>query len=415
MLPADRNRLERMDRDLNSTPTAAAGRPAPPPAASGARRRRRLAGRAAAALAALAAPVLAPLSAAHADWALNMPRGVTQISREAYDQHMLMLWWCVAIGVLVFGVMFYSMIRHRRSAGHAAANFHHNTAAEILWTVIPVLILVLMAIPATRALIVMEDTSEADMTVKVTGHQWKWRYEYLEDDVDFFSSLAPESREAIRGDPTTREHYLLEVDNEVVLPVGRKVRLLLTADDVLHAWWVPALGMKKDAIPGFINEMWTRIDEPGVYRGQCAELCGKDHAYMPIVVRAVPENDYLAWVRERHAAQEVAAQAALRDWSREELMARGETVYLTACAACHQPGGEGQLPAFPAIAGSAIATGPVAGHLDRVMNGKPGTSMAAFAGQLDDVDIAAVVTYQRNALGNAAGDLVQPSAVRAAR
>ena len=177
------------------------------------------------------------------------------------------------------------MIRHRRAAGHTAANFHHNTFAEIAWTVIPVIILVLMAIPATRALIVMEDTSEADMTLKVTGHQWKWRYEYLEDGVDFFSSLAPGSREAIYTDAYSREHYLLEVDNEVVLPVGLKVRILLTANDVIHAWWVPALGMKKDAIPGFINELWTRIDEPGVYRGQCAELCGKDHGFMPIVVR----------------------------------------------------------------------------------------------------------------------------------
>ena len=358
---------------------------------------------------------LAPFAAAHAAWELNMPRGVTQISREAYDQHMLMLWWCVAIGVVVFGAMFYSMIRHRRAAGHAAANFHHNTFAEIVWTVIPVLILVLMAVPATRALIVMEDTSEADMTLKVTGHQWKWRYEYLEDGVDFFSSLAPESREAIHGDPFSREHYLLEVDNEVVLPVGRKVRILLTADDVIHAWWVPALGMKKDAIPGFINELWTRIDEPGVYRGQCAELCGKDHGYMPIVVRAVAEEEYVAWVGDRRAEQEMVARAAERDWSEEELMARGREVYLTACAACHQADGAGQPPTFPAITGSPIATGPLDAHLDRVMNGKPGTAMAAFAGQLSDVDLAAVLTFQRNALGNSTGDVVQPSAIRAAR
>ena len=358
---------------------------------------------------------LLPLGAAHAAWELNMPRGVTLISREAYDQHMLMLWWCVGIGVVVFGAMFYSMIRHRRAAGHAAAHFHHNTLAEIVWTVIPVLILVLMAIPATRALIVMEDTSEADMTLKVTGHQWKWRYEYLEDEVDFFSSLAPESREAIYADPFSREHYLLEVDNEVVLPVGRKVRILLTADDVIHAWWVPALGMKKDAIPGFINELWTRIDEPGVYRGQCAELCGKDHGYMPIVVRAVPGEEYAAWVGEQHAARKAAAQAALLDWSMEDLMARGEEVYLTACAACHQQDGRGTPPTFPAITGSPIATGPLDAHLDRVMNGKPGTTMAAFAEQLDDSDLAAVITFQRNALGNAVGDVVQPAAIRAAR
>ena len=358
---------------------------------------------------------LLPLGAAHAAWELNMPRGVTLISREAYDQHMLMLWWCVGIGVVVFGAMFYSMIRHRRAAGHAAAHFHHNTLAEVVWTIIPVLILVLMAIPATRALIVMEDTSEADMTLKVTGHQWKWRYEYLEDEVDFFSSLAPESREAIYDDPFSRDHYLLEVDNEVVLPVGQKVRILLTADDVIHAWWVPALGMKKDAIPGFINELWTRIDEPGVYRGQCAELCGKDHGYMPIVVRAVPGEEYAAWVGKQHAERDKAAQAALLDWSMEELMARGEEVYLTACAACHQQDGQGTPPTFPAITGSPIATGPLDAHLDRVMNGKPGTTMAAFAEQLDDSDLAAVITFQRNALGNAVGDVVQPAAIRAAR
>ena len=358
---------------------------------------------------------LMPLGAAHAAWELNMPRGVTQISREAYDQHMLMLWWCVGIGIVVFGAMFYSMLRHRRAAGHAAANFHHNTFAEILWTVIPVVILVLMAIPATRALIVMEDTSEADMTLKVTGHQWKWRYEYLEDEVDFFSALAPEGREAIYSDPFSRENYLLEVDNEVVLPVGRKVRILLTANDVIHAWWVPALGMKKDAIPGFINELWTRIDEPGVYRGQCAELCGKDHGFMPIVVRAVPNEEYAAWVDDHHAAQELVARAAERDWTTEELMTRGKKVYLTACAACHQQNGQGLPPTFPAITGSPIATGPLDGHLSQVMNGKPGTAMAAFAGQLSDVDLAAVVTFQRNALGNAVGDEVQPSAVRAVR
>ena len=358
---------------------------------------------------------LMPLGAAHAAWELNMPRGVTQISREAYDQHMLMLWWCVGIGIVVFGAMFYSMLRHRRAAGHAAANFHHNTFAEILWTVIPVVILVLMAIPATRALIVMEDTSEADMTLKVTGHQWKWRYEYLEDEVDFFSALAPEGREAIYSDPFSRENYLLEVDNEVVLPVGRKVRILLTANDVIHAWWVPALGMKKDAIPGFINELWTRIDEPGVYRGQCAELCGKDHGFMPIVVRAVPNEEYAAWVDDHHTAQELVARAAERDWTTEELMTRGKKVYLTACAACHQQNGQGLPPTFPAITGSPIATGPLDGHLSQVMNGKPGTAMAAFAGQLSDVDLAAVVTFQRNALGNAVGDAVQPSAVRATR
>lgn len=350
---------------------------------------------------------------------LNMPLGVTPISREAYDQHMLMLWWCVAIGVVVFGAMFYSMWRHRRAVRTEAAHFHHNTLAEIVWTVIPVLILVSMAIPATKALIVMEDTTEADMTLKVTGYQWKWRYDYLEDGISFYSNLAPSSREAVYGDPAGVENYLLEVDNPVVLPVQKKVRILLTADDVIHAWWVPALGQKKDAIPGFINEIWTRIEEPGVYRGQCAELCGKDHGFMPIVVLAKPQDEYEQWVADQVAAQKEGAEAAqveaLREWSRDELMERGEQVYTTTCAACHQPEGQGMPPNFPPITGSAIATGPIEEHRELVMYGKPGTAMAAFAPQLSDTELAAVITYQRNALGNDVGDVVQPAEIRAAR
>ncbi len=346
---------------------------------------------------------------------LNMPRGVTPISHTAYDVHMLMLYMCIVIGVVVFGVMFWSLLKHRKSKGHEAAQFHHSTTAEIVWTVIPFFILVGFAVPATKGLIIMEDMSDSDLTIKVTGYQWKWKYEYLEDDIAFYSDLAPSSRAAMYGDPSDVEHYLREVDNEVVVPIGKKVRFLLTADDVIHAWWVPELGMKKDAIPGFVNEMWARIEEPGVYRGQCAELCGKDHGYMPIVVVAKTEDEYAAWVSEMQAAKVAAKADAQKVWDKASLIARGESVYGSACAACHQADGNGVPGSFPAIRGSEVTVGPVDTHLGLVMNGRPGTAMAAFGGQLSDVELAAVVTYQRNAFGNETGDLVQPSAVTAAR
>ncbi len=346
---------------------------------------------------------------------LNMPRGVTPISHTAYDVHMLMLYMCIVIGVVVFGVMFWSLLKHRKSKGHEAAQFHHSTTAEIVWTVIPFFILVGFAVPATKGLIIMEDMSDSDLTIKVTGYQWKWKYEYLEDDIAFYSDLAPSSRAAMYGDPSDVEHYLREVDNEVVVPIGKKVRFLLTADDVIHAWWVPELGMKKDAIPGFVNEMWARIEEPGVYRGQCAELCGKDHGYMPIVVVAKTEDEYAAWVSEMQAAKVAAKADAQKVWDKASLIARGESVYGSACAACHQADGNGVPGSFPAIRGSDVTVGPVDMHLGLVMNGRPGTAMAAFGGQLSDVELAAVVTYQRNAFGNETGDLVQPSTVTAAR
>ena len=240
---------------------------------------------------------------------LNLPVGVTPISRAVYDLHMLMLWICVIIGIIVFGAMFVSILLHRKAAGHAPAQFHHSTLAEILWTVIPIVILVGFAVPATRTLIDMEDTSESELTIKVTGYQWLWKYDYVEDGVSFYSSLALSSRAAIYRDPWSVENYLLEVDKPVVLPVGKKIRFLLTADDVIHAWWVPALGMKKDAIPGFINEIWAVIEEPGTYRGQCAELCGKDHGFMPIVVEAKSEDEYKQWVAAYKAEQQTQLAA----------------------------------------------------------------------------------------------------------
>ena len=385
---------------------------------------------------AAAAVVAAPPASANYMDTLNLTPGVTPISQEVYDLHMLILWICVAIGVVVFGAMFYSMFAHRKSKGAVAATFHESAKLEIVWTVVPFLILVGMAIPATKTLIFMTDTTEPDMTVKITGHQWKWEYEYLDgaaQGVHFISSLSADSRRAIYGEPGEVDNYLLDVDNEVVLPVGKKIHFVLTASDVIHAWWVPDLGQKQDAIPGFINEMWTEIKKPGVYRGQCAELCGKDHGFMPIVVRAVSEQEFAAWannmmdekrgpmVTEEEADEMTAGEATAADsaaeraWTAEELYARGEEVYTTACVACHQANGMGLPPAFPPINGSAIATGPIDAHLDIVLNGRPGTAMVAFKDQLSDADIAAVMTYQRNAWDNNTGDVVQPADVRAAR
>ena len=351
---------------------------------------------------------------AAAEWGLNLPVGVTPIANEAYSLHMLILWICVVIGVVVFGAMFYSIIKHRKSRGAVAAQFHESTTIEVLWTIIPFLILVGMAFPATKALIAMEDTSNSDISIKVTAYQWKWQYEYLDEDIGFFSTLST-PKEEIYNRMAKNEDYLLQVDNPVVVPVDKKVRLLITSSDVIHAWWVPELGMKKDAIPGFVNEMWFRIDEPGTYRGQCAELCGKDHGYMPIVVVAKEQAEYDQWVAGQKQDEVVAAAAAERDWSMDELMERGEKVYNTNCAACHMANGEGMGATFPALKGGAITTGPVADHIDIVVNGKSGTAMAAFGAQLDDAALAAVVTYERNAWGNDTGDIVQPADIRAAR
>jgi cytochrome c oxidase subunit 2 len=362
------------------------------------------------------------MTPALADWALNMRQGVTQTSQSVYELHMIIFWVCCAIGVVVFGAMIYSIIYHRKSKGAVAAQFHESTTMEILWTVVPIVILVSMAIPATTTLLAMEDTSNADLTIKVTGLQWRWKYDYVDGDaagISFVSSLHPKHNEARQlgsGADLTKfgDEYLLDVDNPVVIPTGKKVRFLLTAADVIHAWWVPDLGWKKDAIPGFINEAWTQVDEPGTYRGQCAELCGRDHGFMPIVLIAMAPDDYANWVAKQKGAVEAEIASADREWSMDELMAKGEQVYNTNCAACHQANGQGVPPAFPPIAGSAIANGDEAGHIDLVMNGKAGTAMAAYRGILSDADLAAVLTYQRNSWGNAAS-MIQPAAIKAAR
>jgi cytochrome c oxidase subunit 2 len=259
----------------------------------------------------------------------------------------------------------------------------------------------------------MYDNSASEVTIKITGYQWKWQYEYMDQDISFFSSLST-PRDQIENKADKGKEYLLEVDNPIVIPVGKKIRFLVTANDVIHAWWVPQLSVKKDAIPGFINETWTRVDEPGTYRGQCAELCGKDHGFMPIVVQAVSDDDFKKWVSVKKAETVASAADAGKTWGKDELMKRGEKVYAQ-CVACHGATGAGIPGVFPALKGSKIATGPVAAHLAIVMKGKAGTAMQAFAAQLNDADIAAVVTYERNAFGNNTGDVVQPSAVKALR
>jgi cytochrome c oxidase subunit 2 len=355
------------------------------------------------------AVLLAPPLGAN-EMPLNMTKGVTNISGQVYDLHMIILYICCAIGLVVFGIMIYSMIYHRKSKGAVAANFHESTKVEIAWTIIPFVILIGMAIPATKTLIAMEDPSNADLTIKITGSQWKWHYSYFNEDVEFYSILST-PRDQIEGDETKSDTYLLEVDKPLVLPLNRKVRFLMTSDDVIHSWWVPAFAVKKDANPGFINEAWTRIDKAGTYRGQCAELCGKDHGFMPIVVQALPEAEYDAWLLDQkqqasNAAE--AAKAALSETlSKEELMAKGEQIYLSTCAACHQPNGAGLPGVFPSLIGSPIIKGPVDGHISIVLHGKPGTAMQSFAKQLSAKDIAAVVTYERNAWGNDSGDVIQ--------
>jgi cytochrome c oxidase subunit 2 len=352
---------------------------------------------------------------AQAEYQLNMTEGVTPISHELYGLHMLVFWICVAIAVIVFGVMAYSIMHHRKSKGAVPANFHESTTVEIIWTVAPLLILIGIAIPATATLLDLEDAkTNADITLQVTGIQWKWKYTFVDEDVSFISSLAQTSRDVIK-EPTGNENYLLEVDNELVLPVGKKIRFLFHSNDVIHAWWVPALGVKQDSIPGFINDSWATIEKPGIYRGQCAELCGKDHGFMPIVVNAVSEPEYNAWLAGMKAEAAAAASSADREWSMQDLMARGETVYQANCSACHGPTGAGIPGAFPAMTGSPVVTGAAAGHVDIVVNGKAGTAMAAFKNQLNDVDIAAVITFERNSFGNSVGDTVQPSTIKNAR
>ncbi|MCH9758687.1 MAG: cytochrome c oxidase subunit II [Proteobacteria bacterium] len=371
---------------------------------------------------------------AAAAWQLGMQEPASEMAATQQFLNEFVMWIIVIIGIGVFGIMFYSIVRHRKDKGYKAANFHENTLVEIIWTAVPMFIIIGMALPATSAIIDYKNTSSPDLTVKVTGIQWKWEYDYLDKDVAFYSQLST-APEEIGGkyygsDATANpqsDHYLLEVDNEMVVPVGKKVRLLLTAADVIHAWWVPQLGVKQDAIPGVVRDAWFEANRPGVYRGQCAELCGKNHGFMPIVVRAVPEDEFNAWIVEQGgkvaASDEApnyvgadttaatAEDAAPVEWTMEVAMQQGETAYNTYCAACHQANGEGLLPAFPALKNSKIALGDIAEHIDIVINGKAGTSMAAFS-YLSASDLAAIITYERNAWGNDTGDLIAPEDIK---
>jgi cytochrome c oxidase subunit 2 len=341
-------------------------------------------------------------------WETNMTTSVTEVGQKIYDLHMLVFWICVVVGVVVFGFLFYSVFAFRKSKGAKASSFHENTTVEIAWTIVPFLILVVMAWPATTTLIEIYDTDDADIDILVTGYQWKWKYEYIlpeGDNISFFSNLLTDKSE-IYNTAEKGSNYLLEVDEPMVIPVDKKVRFLITANDVLHAWWVPALAVKKDAIPGFINESWTRAEEIGVYRGQCAELCGRDHGYMPIVVNVVEQGEYDQWLAGKQAEAAEIKELMAQTFSMDELMQRGKGVYTRSCIACHGANGEGGVG--KAIAGSPIATGEVAQHIDVMVNGVAGTAMQAFGGQLNDVELAAVVTYTRNAFGNNMGDKVQP-------
>jgi cytochrome c oxidase subunit 2 len=349
-------------------------------------------------------------------YTLNMRKGVTDISAEVYDMHMLMFIICIVIGAGVFTVMFVSMYFHRKSRGAKPANFHESVKVEIAWTIIPFIILIAMAFPATKLLINMEDASEPDVTILVTGSQWKWHYKYMDNDVEFFSKMATQ-RDQINGSLPKGVNYLLEVDRPLVIPTGKKIRFLVTSDDVIHSWWVPDFAVKQDANPGFINDAWAIANEPGIYRGQCAELCGKEHGFMPVVVIAKEPAEFDKWITEQEAFQLEAKQEEQRllsmNMTMDEAMSLGEQVYLANCAACHMPSGEGLPGVFPALKGSQIAVADQPKHIDIMINGVTGSAMQSYAKQLTMSEIAAVVTYERNAWGNNTGDLVQAKDINA--
>ncbi|MCC7225667.1 MAG: cytochrome c oxidase subunit II [Burkholderiaceae bacterium] len=351
---------------------------------------------------------------------LNLTEGVTQITRDVVWLHWLMLIICLVIFVAVFGVMFYSIWAHRKSRGAKPADFHESVGVEIAWTVIPFLIVIGMALPATRTVVAMKDTSGSDLTVKVTGYQWKWGYEYIDGQaagVKYLSTLST-PRAQIENKEPKGPFYLMEVDNPLVVPVGKKIRLAVTAGDVIHSWMVPELGVKQDAIPGFVRNTWFRADKVGEFRGQCSELCGKDHAFMPIVVKVVSEEDYAKWAAEQKKLLAAAADDSSKEYTKEALISRGEKVYAANCVACHQGSGKGVQGAFPALDGSPMVKGPAPAQIAILLNGKQGTAMQAFGKQLNDVEIASVITYTRNAWDNAGkgqDPVVQPATVKAAR
>jgi cytochrome c oxidase subunit 2 len=355
--------------------------------------------------------------AAEAAYQWNLPTPVTRVAGEIYDLHLIMMGIVLVIFIGVFGVMFYSIYAHRKSVGHKAEHFHENITVEIIWAIIPFLILIAVAWPATKTILNLKDTASPDITIKVTGYQWKWGYDYLKGEgegISFLSNLST-PQDQITGNAPKGEHYLLEVDNRMVVPVNKKVRVLITAGDVIHAWMVPAFGVKQDAIPGFVRDSWFRAEKEGIYRGQCAELCGKDHGFMPIVVEVLSAEKYAAWVGEQKKKIAVAADDPNKKWNLADLKARGEKIYAANCVACHQANGRGVKGTFPALDGSQLANGPRGRHIEIVLNGKRGTTMAAFGKQLSDTDIAAVITYERNAWSNRTGEVIQPGEIGSAR
>ena len=346
------------------------------------------------------------------DWdALNMREGVTQVSRDVFELHMLIFYICVAIGAVVFSVMFYSLFRYTKKRNPNPSTFHESTKLEVAWTIVPFLILIAMAVPASKTLTEIYDDEEGEINIQVVGYQWKWEYKYLEDDINFFSNLSTDQDEIYNLVPKG-ENYLLEVDEPLIIPVDTRVRFLITANDVIHSWWVPDFAIKQDAIPGFINTAWTRAEETGIYRGNCTELCGKNHGFMPVVVKVVEKDEYNDWVLAKKEEAIKLAELTEKEWSLAELTQRGEGVYQKNCVACHQMNGEGLPPIFPALAGSDIVMFDKDRNVEILMEGVQGAAMQSFANQLSEVDMAAVITYTRQAWGNAEngdGEYVVPS------
>ena len=357
-----------------------------------------------------ALPVLAPTSVFSEASDYNMTVGVTEVSREIFDLHMLIMWICVWIGVVVFGIMFYSLFKYRKSTGAKASKFDDHFWLEITWTLAATVILVGMAIPSTTVMIIAYDDREGDINIMVTGYQWKWEYKYLEDDISFFSNLAT-SQEQIDNEIPKGEFYLSEVDEPLVIPINKRIRFLITGNDVIHSWWVPDFAVKQDAVPGFINTAWTNVPKPGIYRGACTELCGINHAFMPVVVRAVEQDEYDAWVVEKIALAEEEKLLTEKVWTKAELVERGEGVYLKNCVACHQTNGQGLPPVFPALVGSEIVMRDKARNIEILMEGVQGAAMQSFANQLSEVDMASVITYTRESWSNGKdgdGEIVTP-------
>jgi len=361
----------------------------------------------------LAAVTLLAPGQANAALEYNLQPPVTPVAQQMYDLNLYIFWICVIIFVVVFGVMFYSIFKHRKSVGHKAAQFHENFLVEIVWTVIPFVILLVMAFPATKTILALKNTTAPDLTIKVTGYQWKWGYDYLQDGFGFYSNLATPLAQIENREPKG-EHYLLEVDKPMVVPAGAKVRVIITAGDVIHSWSVPAFGVKQDAIPGFVRDAWFKVDKPGTYRGQCSELCGKEHGFMQVVVEVKAKDDYAKWLAEQKQNVTAAAEDTNKVWTEADLAAKGEKIFADNCVACHQASGRGVPGAFPALDGSKIVNGPADAQIAIVLHGKANTAMPSWK-QLSDTDIAAVITYTRNAWGNHTGEAIQPAAILAAR